>query len=130
MLTSLTYISRPKIDAGSTDIQDVWMHALEKNERLEISGALYFDGTSVVQYLEGEEAPLHDLFGQIKADPRHEDVEILGEADLASRLFSTWPLKLIDGSRSTHLQGIFDYDTLIEASRNQINKLAFRLRRL
>ena len=130
MLTSITYVSRPNLPPESPAIQDLWAQALQNNEKMEITGAIYFDGQCFAHFLEGDETPLYQLFEKIKQDDRHSDILVLSQVDLASRMFSNYSLKLIDGSRSKALRRRFDYDELRQLDVSSASKIPFRLRRL
>lgn len=60
------------------------------NARWGITGVLLYVRGSIIQVLEGEDQALATLYGRIKADPRHHQVERILHRPLTERLFTTW----------------------------------------
>ena len=56
---------------------------------------LLYDGSHFMQVLEGDETKVLALFEQIKADPRHKNVEALINNPLDKRNFNDWAMGLI-----------------------------------
>ena len=126
---SLVYLSRPA-DLNAADVQDIWVHSLEYNEKHEITGGLYFGGDMFFQVLEGVEPKVEHVFDKINKDARHTDVKVLAINDVATAMFRDIPMKMVDGSHSRVLQEKFDYDKLINEGPQGANKAAFKLLRL
>ncbi|GLS03056.1 hypothetical protein GCM10007860_01990 [Chitiniphilus shinanonensis] len=64
--------------------------ARAKNQRLNITGLLLFDGLHFCQYLEGAKGDVQQLMRVIERDPRHCNLRLLGEG------LSTRPRRLSD----------------------------------
>ena len=129
VIMSIVYLSRPAA-LTAADVQDIWIHALEQNEKNEITGGLYFGGDLFFHVLEGEEPRVEQIFKSIKADPRHTDVKVLAINDMATAMFRDMPMKLVDGSQSRLLREKFDYAKLAEEGPQAANKAAFKLLRV
>ena len=127
MTTSYMYVSKPKPGLDVLDVQDLWMESIQRNEANGITGVLYFGGDFLLQIIEGEDVPTHNLFRKIKADTRHTNVKVINRVDLASNLFRAHAMKFVDGSRSTMLRRKFVYSRLMAAQPADLDPLAFSL---
>lgn len=127
MFSSIAYVSRPLTQFTDDELSELWETASENNRKLGITGGLYYDDRVFFQVLEGDEADLHDLMQRIVRDPRHTDVTVLVQNDVASPSFRFWPVKFIDGRSSPRLQSRFDPDALPTLSLPDLNSNAFML---
>lgn len=127
MLLSVAYCSRPTRKLSDDELIELWSQGRENNERLRITGALYYDSKIFFQVLEGEAEFLEALIRTIEKDPRHTDFEILVENDIASPTFRNWPLKFLDGRNSQRLQEMFDYSDLRKMPPAKVNANVFTL---
>jgi hypothetical protein len=88
------YVSRSCI--GSTNIDDeiarLVQQARSKNERLQVTGVLVFDGTYFAQFVEGPKASMQELRSLIEADSRHQDVTTISHGVEQSRQLADWTL--------------------------------------
>lgn len=62
------------------------------NRLREITGALLYDSGVFLQILEGSESEVLALYAKIFQDPRHEQVSVLLQEKIESRLFSDWSM--------------------------------------
>ena len=65
------------------------------NTEFSITGALLFNEDWFVQYLEGTEDAVREIFARIAADPRHEGVEVLFEGFTTERRFPEWSMAFV-----------------------------------
>lgn len=88
----LIYVSR----ATSAVDRAEWMNLVDEaatlNQRRGITGALLCLDGRFVQVLEGEAPVVHGLFASIAQDPRHADVTIVSQRQVAHRQFSGWAM--------------------------------------
>ena len=130
MLYSVAYVSRPTSEFTPARLMDLWQVALERNERFEVTGVLYFGGDFFFQVLEGTPSDVEQIFSLVRNDKRHTDLKILAENDLASPLFGYWAMKLIDGTQADHLNKKIDCRRLIDGAPAEANQAAFVLGRI
>ena len=62
------------------------------NEAAGLSGMLLYSSQSFLQMLEGEPAALDATYARIHADPRHRDLRLLLDAEVARPLFPDWSM--------------------------------------
>ena len=127
MLLSIAYVSRPLCRFTDLELVNLWECAHENNEQSGITGGLYYDGHVFFQVLEGDSSKLWPLLGRIRRDPRHSDLEVLVENDIASPSFRFWPVKFIDGRASIRLQEKFSLESLGSMRVADLNSNVFKL---
>lgn len=112
----LVYLSEALVDFSEEELDALQQQAASKNERLNITGYLYFRSGSFVQYIEGERVT--ELLETLRLDPRHEIVNVLElDDDEESRLFPNWRMRWLT---DTDMLGVHLEDVL----RQQMNALA------
>lgn len=112
MITSYAYASVACGKSGTKTVNEILQSATERNESLGVTGALYSDGDTFFQVIEGEESVLAKLMSSILRDPRHAEITILDQMDLDTRQFGGFAIKHVDGSGDTSLRQKFDFGQL------------------
>ena len=107
-LYGLLYRSRATRGLLAADLSDILTSAVEHNEARDVTGLLVYGEMAMlpgipglfVQWLEGAEADVREVYGRIQDDPRHTDIELVAEGpqgDLTgenTRLFPAWGMAL------------------------------------
>ncbi len=90
----LMYRSRDRIspDERKVALGALFTKARSNNKALGVTGALLVDGDQFVQTLEGDEPEVRTLFDRIKADPRHDSVELISTEMVPERVFARWSM--------------------------------------
>lgn len=91
-LYSLVYASTaisPFDDAG---LEELLRRSRERNDAKQISGLLLYRRGRFIQFLEGPEAEVRELFAAIERDPRHLTPRILNEGHPDRRQFADWTM--------------------------------------
>lgn len=90
----LIYRSRDLIspDRRKVELGQLFSAARSNNKKQNISGALLMSDEAFVQLLEGDEAPVRELFAHIEKDPRHDSVSVLHAGTVGERIFSRWAM--------------------------------------
>lgn len=91
-LQFVIYASRAVDGIGETDFTDILKTARNYNRHNRITGYLVFNHGVFLQYLEGPDSVINDLFDRITRDRRHGDVTMLARGDLSERLFIDWSM--------------------------------------
>ena len=107
---ALLYRSRARAGLLAPDLNDIVATARVRNRQLGVTGLLLYGELEVVpgapgefvQWLEGPERAVEDLYDVVQDDPRHSEVEVLGRGPLvelaapsAGRLFEDWDMGLV-----------------------------------
>ncbi|MEM1163041.1 MAG: BLUF domain-containing protein [Pseudomonadota bacterium] len=127
-IVSVSYTSVSLIGNDYEAIVDIWERSQRNNEKLDVTGTLYFTDNEFFQVLEGETGVVRELMKTIAADERHSNVATVFEFYCASRMFSNWSMKVVSGFKEARLASRFRYETLCEASPNDIGRLQEILR--
>ena len=109
-ILSIGYVSSATTPMGEDDIAAILIQARANNRRFGVTGALLYHRDRFVQILEGPPDVVRARFAVIAADPRHRDVHMLREVEIAERQFPEWTMgfRAHDDSLSTHLPGYED----------------------
>ena len=100
MLYYLIYASQAKTCLQTNDLLAILNSARIRNTEFDITGMLLYiqpDNTNTecgrfIQFLEGTESNVLELFELIKTDHRHENVILLNEGRLKTRNFKEWQM--------------------------------------
>lgn len=109
---SLVYISSVFNDFTEEMIQDILAVSREKNKLHNITGLLLLNNYQIIQYLEGNENDVKQLFDNISKDKRHTDVYLIKTEKIEKRLFDNWSMgyKNINHLTKKELEIIKHYD--------------------
>ena len=93
----IIYISKSdKIDEINNSINEMKC----RNEMHDITGLLFLKDGLILQYIEGPEREINNLWHNIQNDPRHRDIHKINEETIKGRLFPNWGLGV--GFKNTH----------------------------
>ena len=97
-MSSLVYISRATsvYTDDSKALCNLATLAEKNNANTRLTGILVFSNGYFVQFLEGQEEALVETFQNIRADKRHEDIEMISFEHSDKRLFPDWNMRLVE----------------------------------
>ncbi|MFT6589406.1 MAG: putative two-component system response regulator [Rhodoferax sp.] len=98
--------------------------SVRNNKQRDITGMLLYDGSNIVQVLEGKKSAVMDTFRAIQSDTRHHGIFVLVEQTIVERQFASWsmaarPLGSVDLEKRPSADLIF---------KNHENEIALRVR--
>ena len=70
--------------------------SIVRNGGAAITGMLWFDGANFAQALEGDPDEVGKAMDRIRSDPRHDDIDIVFDRLVTSRLFGDWSMRRPD----------------------------------
>ena len=93
-LVRLIYRSHSKIpkEKFKQELGDILRAARANNSARGVTGALMYYDDWFAQALEGPKEAVHGIFGKIKADDRHNAIEIKQDEPVPSRVFGRWAM--------------------------------------
>ncbi|UYY58641.1 BLUF domain-containing protein [Sphingomonas sp. S2-65] len=91
-MLQLIYVSSVRPGAEGIDPDTILAKSRVNNQRDEITGLLYSDGTRFLQALEGPTDKVEAAYARIKADPRHRAIVMLSEREIQAREFGEWAM--------------------------------------
>lgn len=95
-VTGIVYLSESKVEFDREELLALVKHAREKNKSLGITGYLCEFRGRFIQYIEGPEAELNELYETIRNDDRHRVMHYEMSEGLSSRRFPTWSMRMIN----------------------------------
>lgn len=90
MLSRLIYKSRRL--CAEDQVSQIVDDARSFNARNDVTGALYLVGDIFIQYLEGDEMVLDDLYSRVQMDSRHTNCRLLDKRQVMLRIFQRWSM--------------------------------------
>jgi hypothetical protein len=94
----LIYTSRARMPV---DTKALLAQAQINNALRGITGGLALLDGVFIQYLEGSEAAVTDVFERIRRDPRHQDVKVLEQRAVKGRMFGDWSMAALHWTERT-----------------------------
>lgn len=95
VLAQLSYVSRPSPGTTVEGLDLLVAGAQKKNRGRSLTGMLGFRPGVFAQVLEGDRSIISTLFLRIAADPRHEDVTLVGFEQIRRRRFASWAMTYV-----------------------------------
>jgi len=95
-LYCLSYVSTQRVPLGHDELLAMLEMARRNNEMQGITGLLLHRAGSFFQILEGAQDVVLRMFEKIRADSRHERVEVVSEGAISERQFSDWKMAFVD----------------------------------
>ena len=114
---SFIYTSQANVLFSESELSKLVSVSQHNNFRLGITGYLYFREDQFLQYLEGVEDDLEQIFQRISNDDRHTIVKTIWFGHIQERYFPQWSMRLIDPDESETTQLL--EDILIDMMQNQ-----------
>lgn len=96
LLHRAIYVSDAVDDAATSllILAEILGQSERHNRRDGLTGALMRHDGRFLQAIEGRRADVDRLMDRLRADPRHENLRLLSDLDVAARLFHEWPMTL------------------------------------
>lgn len=92
----LVYSSTASPAFGKTQIQEMLEKARAHNRGDNITGCLLYYNGEFLQYLEGNQIKVLQLFDKIKTDPRHQNIQLISHDHIDARQFEKWEMAYED----------------------------------
>jgi len=92
MIEQIFYRSDVATTMSAEDLEMLLQKARAKNQGLEVTGFLLFDGKRFLQLLEGPEGVAKRLYNEIETDNRHQNVHAMVREMVERRCFSNWSM--------------------------------------
>ena len=89
----IVYISSATFSLSDNELRNIEKVAIKNNSRVDVTGILMYRNGSFMQFLEGPETHVKQIFLKIKHDNRHKNIITLREGKISNRQFSDWSMK-------------------------------------
>lgn len=92
-LISVSYISKATQDMGVLALMRLTDQAAQLNQKLGLSGVLFYENQYFGQILEGPHAEVMRIWEKIQLDLRHQRVRLLKLEEIQERRFPAWSMR-------------------------------------
>ena len=92
MISHIAYLSTQSFILNDSDLESLLQHARTSNALLGLTGILIHLDGHFIQFIEGDQPALDQIYKKITTDPRHFDLKILSEGSSAKRCFGAWDM--------------------------------------
>ncbi|MCG2586032.1 BLUF domain-containing protein [Massilia sp. TS11] len=93
-INQLVYLSQSTRKMSAEDLNEILRVAKENNQRLDVTGSLFYNGGWFLQVLEGPLDKINALYKKIERDPRHKNSRILYNEPAKFRTFTRWSMNM------------------------------------
>jgi hypothetical protein len=111
-LISISYISKATQDMGVLALMRLTDQAAQLNQKLGLSGVLFYENQHFGQTLEGSREEVIKIWEKIQRDPRHHQVRLLKLEEIKERSFPAWSMRFFLAkeiiAKMPNLTGILD----------------------
>ena len=105
-LAGLVYVSSARGAFSKDALQELAIEAAQKNATQDITGFLFYESDTFLQYIEGSPREIDRLMARIAHDSRHTILRQLRDPQLAQRRFPSWRMRWLSGEKSVVLEEI------------------------
>ena len=91
-LLEVIYVSEATRPMSDADLVSLLRHARSRNQRLNVTGMLLYEDGRFIEVLEGEEANVRRVFGEIQDDARQTNLETERFEQIPFRHFPDWTM--------------------------------------
>ena len=95
MIYGLAYSSRGLESFDDESLLELADNAASNNEKLGVTGYLFYRDELFMQYLEGEQAAVKDLMSRISKDSRHKILSTISLPSCPERVFPHWYMRFL-----------------------------------
>jgi len=91
-MLQVSYVSQTSEPMAPSQLLDLLLECRENNRSSGVTGMLLYGNGTFLQVIEGEEPVIDDLVEKIKADPRHEQIQMLSRRNIEDREYARWTM--------------------------------------
>ena len=127
MIKYILYVSEVSDTCGDKETADILRTSRTNNAKNAVTGMLVRKNRQFLQYIEGPEKSIEELYAKIERDDRHRLVKIIEEGSAEDRVFYDWEMGFADEQNFQPLQWKWQLDkiSLFSLAENAANCLDF-----
>ena len=94
----LIYTSKITLQASlhPMTLPDIYRQSVARNTQANVNSVLFLKQGNFLQYMEGSERTITQLFDKIKADKRHKNIHVIEQGQAPNALFGHWKMHCIN----------------------------------
>ncbi|ATQ84419.1 hypothetical protein KSH_00490 [Moraxella osloensis] len=111
----LIYTSKITLQASlhPMTLPDIYRQSVARNTETHVSSVLFFKQGNFLQYMEGSERTITQLFDKIKADKRHKNIHVIEQGQAPNALFGHWKMHCINLDSVNDMDDVDDISPLL-----------------
>ena len=118
----LVYVSIATSPLEVDELKAIERVAIRNNAELHVTGLLTYCDGKFMQFLEGEQADVEEIFAKIVGDGRHHSIDVMRQGIIPKRQFKDWQMKYADIHDIKENEG-YIYDKLFNIGNGEHNVL-------
>lgn len=103
-IKAILYLSKETDGLSEKAVEGIYLHSKQANKKRNISGFLCYKNGFFLQYIEGTEAAIDEVFTKIQMDPRHTVLINIADNTLESCRFENWSMHFVKKARIDELE--------------------------
>lgn len=100
VIYQLIYVSDVVAERAG-DLDGILSGARSFNEKVGVTGALWFNGINFIQILEGARDPINEVYGRINRSSSHRNIELCWMSPCEGRFFQGWSMAYLSPFHNT-----------------------------
>lgn len=93
-INQLIYISQATRKLSGDELNEIHQTASKNNQKIDVTGSLFYNGGWFLQVLEGPINTLNTLYQKIEKDTRHKGSRVLYNEPASFRIFTRWSMNM------------------------------------
>lgn len=112
----LIYTSKITLQASlhTMTLPDIYRQSVARNTQANVNSVLFFKQGNFLQYMEGSERTITQLFDKIKADKRHKNIHVIEQGEVPNALFGHWKMHCINLDSVNDMDDVDDISPLLD----------------
>ena len=99
-ITRLIYVSKASSHISEDDIRELTEVSISRNAKLKLTGYLTYRDNQFLQYLEGSDEHIEEIWASIKKDPRHDISQFWKYESDGPRFFPNWHMRYLRADKA------------------------------
>ena len=112
----LIYTSKITLQASlhTMTLPDIYRQSVARNTQANVNSVLFLKQGNFLQYMEGSERTITQLFDKIKADKRHKNIHVIEQGKAPNALFGHWKMHCINLDSVNDMDDVDDISPLLD----------------
>ncbi|MGD4317512.1 BLUF domain-containing protein, partial [Xanthomonas citri pv. citri] len=95
-------------------LPDIYRQSVARNTQANVNSVLFLKQGNFLQYMEGSECTITQLFDKIKADKRHKNIHVIAQGQAPNALLGHWNMHCINLDRVNDMDDVDDISPLLD----------------
>ena len=112
----LIYTSKITLQASlhTMTLPDIYRQSVARNTETNVNSVLFLKQGNFLQYMEGSERTITQLFDKIKSDKRHKNIHVIEQGQAPNALFGHWKMHCINLDSANEMDDVDDISPLLD----------------